>query len=120
MLQKYDQNYKEYIIPYLKDKEFILENFIVNEYFKEQMPFGDYISIWDSYIFLCVLYSMVKLYMIGMAGYHKGINDELTIKLIQSLSREVVHSTNYIQGIVKLLKANNYDTLAYMSILVKN
>jgi len=120
MLQKYEQNYKEYLLPYLRAKEFILENFIVNEYFKEQMPFGDYASIWDSYIFLCILYSMVKLHMIGMAGYHKELNDELTIKLIQSLSREVVHNTNYIQGIVKLLKANNYDTLAYMSILVKN
>ena len=114
MLQKYEENYKEYLIPYLKEKEFILENFIVNEYFKEQMPFGDYTFIWDSYIFLCILYSMVKLHMIGMAGYHKELNDEITIKLIQSLSREVVHNTNYIQGIVKLLKANNYDTLAYM------
>ena len=120
MLQKYEENYKKYLIPYLKEKDFILENYIVNEYFKEQMPFGEYRSIWDSYIFLCILYSMVKLHMIGLAGYHKELNDEITLKLIQSLSKVFLHNSSYIQGIVKLLKDNNYDTLAYMAILVKN
>jgi len=84
------------------------------------MPFGNYQTIWDSYMFLCVLYSMVKLHLIGMAGYHKGLNDDLTLKLIQSLSRVVLHNRSYIQGIIKLLKDNGYDNLAYMSILVKN
>lgn len=120
MLQKYEENYKEYLIPYLEEKEFIMENYLVNEYFKELMPFGGYSSIWDSYIFLCILYSMIKLHMIGMAGYHKGLNDELTLKLIQSLSRVVIHNNSYIQEIIKLLKDNNYDTLPYMAILVKN
>lgn len=120
VLAKYDENYKEYLSPYLKEKEYILENYLVNEYFKEMMPFGNYMSMWDSYIFLCVLYSMVKLHLIGMAGHHKGLDDNLTLKLIQSFSKVVLHNNQYIQGIVKLLKDNGYDSLAYMTILVKN
>lgn len=120
ILQKYEQNYHEYLIPYLKQKEYILENYLVNEYFRELMPFGNYRSIWDSYIFLCVLYSMIKLHLIGMAGYHKGLNDDLTLKLIQSFSKVVLHNSRYIQWIIKLLKDNGYDSLPYMSILVKN
>ncbi|GAA0082205.1 MULTISPECIES: flagellin lysine-N-methylase [Clostridium] len=120
IIEKYETNYKEYLTPYLEDKEYILENYLVNEYFKEMMPFGDYKNIWDSYILLCILYGIVKLQMIGMAGYHKGLNDELTLKLIQSLSKVVLHSNQYIQGVIQLLKYNGYDSLAYMSILVKN
>lgn len=120
VIGNYEGNYKEYLAPYLKDKEYILENYLVNEYFKELMPFGRYSSIWDSYVFLCVLYSMVKLHMIGMAGYHKGMKDELAVKLIQSFSKVVLHNGQYIQGIIKLLKDNGYDSLAYMTILVKN
>lgn len=120
ILAKYELSYTEYLSPYLAEKEYILENYLVNEYFKEMMPFGSYKTMWDSYIFLCVLYSMVKLHLIGMAGHHKGLNDEITLKLIQSFSKVVLHNNQYIQGIIKLLKDNGYDSLAYMSILVKN
>lgn len=120
ILEKYEQNYTQYLEPYLKEKEYILENYLVNEFFKELMPFGSFNSMWDSYIFLCVLYSMVKLHLIGMAGFHEGLNDELVIKLIQSFSKVVLHNSAYIQGIVKLIKDNGLDSLAYMSILVKN
>jgi len=120
ILQKYEYNYKEFVAPYLKDKDYILENYIVNEYFRNLMPLGDYNSMWDSYILLCVLYSMVKFHMIGIGGYNQGLTDELVVELIQCFSKVVLHSTSYIKGILKLLKENNYDTLAYMSILINN
>lgn len=120
ILEKYNINREKYLLPYLEEKEYLLENYLVNEHFRELMPFGNFKAIWDSYIYLCVLYSMVKFHMIGMSGAHKGLTDELTIKLIQSLSKVFTHSTKYIAEIIRLLKDNNYDSLAYMSILVKN
>ena len=120
IVENYETNYSKYLSEYFKEKEYILENYLVNEYFKELMPFGNYKSIWDSYIFLCVIYSMIKLHIIGMAGYHKGFNDDLTLKLIQCFSKVILHNNEYIQYIIKLLKDHEYDSLAYMSILVKN
>ncbi len=120
IVENYKHNYNNYLLPYIKEKEYILENYLVNEYFKDIMPFGNYGTIWDSYIFLCILYGMIKLHMIGMAGYHKGLTDDLTLKLIQSFSKVILHNNEYIQGIIKLLKEHEYDSLAYMSILVKN
>ena len=84
------------------------------------MPFGAFNSIWDSYMILCVIYSMVKLHMIGMAGSHKELNDDIMIKLLQSFSKVMLHNSEYIQDIIKSLKDSEYDSLAYMSILVKN
>lgn len=120
ILAKYEFNYREYLSPYLEEKEYILENYLVNEYFKEMMPFRSYSTMWDSYIVLCIFYSMVKLHLIGISGVYKGLNDEKTLELIQSFSRVIVHNNQYIQGIIKLLKDNGYDSLAYMTILVKN
>lgn len=120
IIKKYEESYKKYYMPYMKEKEYILENYLVNEYFKELMPFGYYKTIWEAYTFLCTLYSMVKLHLIGIAGFNKGLNDDLTLKLIQSLSKEATHNRYYIQGVVGAIKDSGYDSLAYMSILLKN
>ncbi|MBU5427804.1 flagellin lysine-N-methylase [Tissierella pigra] len=120
IIKRYEENYRKYLVPYLEEKEYILENYLVNEYFKELMPFGKYQSIWDSYIFLSVLYSMLKLHMIGMSGYHKGMTDELVLKLIQSFSKIVLHNDQYIYELIKAIKDKGYGNLAYMTILVKN
>lgn len=120
MINAYQESFKNYLQPYLKEKEYILENYLANEFFRMLMPFGSFSSIWDSYIFLCVIYGMLKLHLIGMAGYHKGLTDELTLKLIQSFSKVVIHNNKYIQNIIKLIKDNKYDSLAYMTMLVRN
>lgn len=118
--EKYDQAHNDYYQPYIKEKEYILENYLVNEYFKELMPFGAYHSIWDSYVFLCVLYGVVKLHLIGMAGCNKGLTDDQVIKLIQSFSKTVLHNNAFIQHLIIKLKENQLDSLAFMAILVKN
>lgn len=120
VIENYAKNYKGYYAPYIEEKEYILENYLVNEYFRQMMPFGRYENIWDSYVFLCVLYSMTKLHLIGMAGYHRQLNDDLTLKLIQSLSKEVIHNIKYTSGVIQVIKDSGYDSLAYMSILLKN
>ncbi|ABW20039.1 flagellin lysine-N-methylase [Alkaliphilus oremlandii] len=119
-IKKYEEAYDSYLKDYLKEKEYILENFLVNEYFRWMMPFGGFTSIWDSYIFICVVYGMIKLHLVGMAEYHKELNDELTLKLIQSFSKVILHNNQYIQSIINLIKENGLDTLAYMTILSRN
>ena len=118
--KKYSKNYQEFYKPYIEEKEYILENYLVNEYFRNMMPFGSYKSIWDSYIFLCVMYSMIKLHMIGVSGAHKQLNDEIVLKIIQSFSKVVMHNNMYIQKIIELIKTSGFDSLAYMAILIKN
>lgn len=120
ILLKYKDNFNLYYVPYLKEKEHILENFLVNEYYKDMMPFGDYKDIWESYISLCITYSVIKFHLIGMSGYNKGLSDDLVVKLIQSFSKVVLHDNAYVKSIIQAIKDNGYDTLAYMSVLVNN
>ena len=117
---KYINNHETYVTEYMKEKGYILENFIVNEFFMRMMPFGAGDSAWDSYLFLCVFYGMVKMNLNGLAGYHKGLTDEAVFKLIQSFSKVVLHNVKFIPNMVKLLKDNGFDTLAWMTILVND
>ena len=46
--------------------------------------------------------------------------EALDVSTHGNVTKVVLHNNQYIQGIVKLLKDNGYDSLAYMAILVKN
>lgn len=120
ILEKYDYNYREYLVPYINEKEYVLENFLVNFFFKELMPFGNYKSILDAYTFLCISYSMIKMHLIGMGGKEEGITDEMVVKLIQSYSKVVLHNRPFMARIIDVLQSSGYGSLAYLSILVKN
>jgi lysine-N-methylase len=55
-----------------------------------------------------------------MSGYHKGLTDETVFRAIQSFSKVVLHNQNFMANMIKVLKANGYDTLAWMTILVND
>lgn len=118
--QQYLEAYHSYYNPFMIGHEYILENYLVNSVYKNLFPLGDK-TIFDDYIKLIMHYSMIKLHLIGMAGFHKekfGVDQ--VIKLIQSFSKTIEHDAVYISGIIQLLKHNGYDSMAYMTILINN
>ncbi|MGG2017886.1 flagellin lysine-N-methylase [Bacillus sp. S10(2024)] len=115
----YKKAYEEFYEPFMTEHEYILENYLVNYIFKNLFPFGQK-TLFDNYVMLIIHYSMIKLHLIGMAGFHKGLTTDLVIKLIQSFAKTVEHNTAYLKGVLNLLKENEFTTMPYMSILVKN
>ena len=118
--QRYHEAWEKYYEPYMKDHEYILENYLVNYVFKNLFPFTGEKSLFDAYMMLVIHYSLIKLHLIGMAGYHEGLSDELVTKLIQSFAKTVEHNQKYVKDIAALMKENAFNTMAYMSILIKN
>jgi lysine-N-methylase len=118
IVKKYKENRETYVAAYLKDKSYVLENFVVNEFFAHLMPFGSGETAWDSYLFLCVLYGMVKLHLNGIAGARRGLTDEAVARIIQTFAKTVLHNGKFIPNMIKRLKENEFDTLAWMAILV--
>lgn len=117
--EHYKKAYEEFYEPFMTEHEYILENYLVNYVFKNLFPLGQK-TLFDDYVMLVIHYSMIKLHLIGMAGFHKGLTTDLVIKLIQSFGKTVEHSTTYLKNIFNLLKANEFTTLPYMAILIKN
>ncbi|MBN8201551.1 flagellin lysine-N-methylase [Bacillus sp. NTK034] len=115
----YKKAFEEYYEPFMTKHEYILENYLVNYIFKNWFPLGQK-TLFDDYVMLVIHYSMIKLHLIGMSGFHKDLTKDLVIKLIQSFAKTVEHNSAYLKKIFDLLKANGFTTMAYMSILVKN
>jgi lysine-N-methylase len=118
IVKKYTENRETYVTAYLKDRGYVLENFVVNEFFAHLMPFGSGETTWDAFLFLCVLYGMVKLHINGVAGCRNGLTDEAVVRIIQTFSKTVLHNAKFVPNMVKRLKEGGFDTLAWMAILV--
>jgi lysine-N-methylase len=118
--KRYKDAFKEYYNPFMKDREYILENYLVNYVFKNLFPFSKYDSVFEEYVMLVVHYAMIKLHLIGISNYHEELNEDLVIKLIQSFVKTVEHNENYLKRIYELLKAFGFTKMSYMAILIKN
>ncbi|HEY0828349.1 MAG TPA: flagellin lysine-N-methylase [Bacilli bacterium] len=118
--EHYREAYHAYYQPFMREHEYILENYLVNYVFKTLFPLGGK-SVVDEYVMLVMHYAMIKLHLIGMAGFHKGdFGVDHVIKLIQSFAKTIEHNALYLRGAIELLKKNNYTSMAYMAILIKN
>lgn len=117
--EHYKKAFEEFYEPFMTEHEYILENYLVNYVFKNLFPLGQK-TLFDDYVMLVIHYSMIKLHLIGMAGFHKGLTTDLIIKLIQSFAKTVEHNNTNLQKMFDLLKANEFTTMAYMAILIKN
>ncbi len=118
--QRYQEASKEYYEPFMNEHEYILENYLVNHAFKNLFPFSDSKSLFDSYMMLVIHFALIKMHLIGMAGFHSGLNKELVIKLIQSFSKTVEHNNAYLKGVADSMRQNSFNTMPYMAILIKN
>jgi lysine-N-methylase len=118
--ERYSEAYTNYYVPFMADHEYILENYLVNYVYKNMFPFTGSKELFDAYVMMVIHYAMIKMLLIGNAGYHKELTIDRVMLVIQSFAKTIEHSDVYLKKIEKLLKENGYTTMAYMSILIKN
>ncbi|WP_432405486.1 flagellin lysine-N-methylase [Wukongibacter sp. M2B1] len=112
--RNYKRNYEKYLRPYLYEKAYILENFLVNYVFVYSSEIFNINDIWTLYLKLCVIYGLLKFNLVGLATYNKEMNDDLMLKLIQSLSKTIIPDKKYMESVMKYLeqeKLNEYTNL---------
>ena len=117
---RYQEAEETYYRPFMAGREHILENYLVNYVFKNLFPFSGGKNLFDNYVMMVVHYALIKMHLIGMAAFNRGLTEEVVIKLIYSFARAVEHNPPYLRHVLRLLKDNGYDTMAYMAILIKN
>ncbi|MFT9496478.1 flagellin lysine-N-methylase [Anaerosolibacter sp.] len=118
--KQYRKSYEKYLKPYLDEKSYILENFLVNYVFIYGMELFKLNTIWTSYMKLCVVYGLFKFNLVGLAAYHKGMNDDLALKLIQSLSKTIITDRTYLDSVIKYLEKVKLVELTQIITLVED
>lgn len=120
ILQRYEAAYRGYYEPFMREHEYILENYLVNYVFMNLFPCGKYESVFAEYTMLVLHYALIKMHLIGMAAFHQGLTIEWIVKLFYSFSRVIEHNTAFLQSVYNALKDNEYISLPYMAALIRN
>lgn len=108
-------NYREF----MKDYEYIYENYLVNYMFKTLFPISK-MSLLDTYVNLIVHFSVIKMNLVGLCGHYKDdMNTEKVIHFIQSFAKVVEHDNFIVDKLNKYLSENDLNTFAHMVILMR-
>ncbi|ACD54047.1 lysine-N-methylase [Clostridium botulinum] len=78
---------------YIKEYDYIFENYIVNQIFKDLIPFNKGENILKSINILKNNYKIIKAYIIGIAlNSDSKISEKDIIRVIQALSKDIEHN----------------------------
>ena len=110
-----------YYYPFMKEREYILENYLVNYVFKNSFPFSKEDNFFDNYVLMVLHYALIKMHLIGLAAYYKAdFSEEIIIKLIQSFGKVIEHNQIFLEDTLKFVKESGFTTLSWMLLLIKN
>ncbi len=118
----YKNAYDRYYQPFMVDNEYMLENYCINYLFKTLFPYTgpDKPAPFEAYVAMILNYAMLKMYLIGHAGYYKELNTQIVIKMIYSFAKAIEHDSTYLETITDALQKNGINSLGHMAILIKN
>jgi len=117
---KYQIAFETYYRPFMDEREYILENYLTNYVFMRCFPFGDS-RLFDHYVLLIIHYSIIKMFLIGLAGYYKeDLTIEHIVQLISAYSRNIEHHPTFSQEIHKVFKNLELLSMPYMAVLIRN
>lgn len=120
VLKNYNEAYNEFYLPFISKQEYLLENYLVNYVFTNVFPFSIYTSVYDEYNMLIIHYALIKFHLIGMSRHHKGLNEKLVVKLVQSFAKNFEHNRPILKTLLNLLKKVQFTKMSDMMILIKN
>lgn len=90
------KNHSSFSVFQLEKFDYIFENYLVNQIFKDLIPFNKGGILLDSYNLLKNTYKIIKTYVIGIAmNFNRDIQPKDIIRVIQALSKEIEHNKVY-------------------------
>lgn len=120
VINNYKNAIKSYYEPFMNKNSYIIENYLVNYVFVKLFPLNEGKNVFDDYMMLVINYSFIKMMLLGRALYNEKITIDMAVDLIQIFSKTVEHNDKFILHIKKLMIDNKFNTMPYMSILLKN
>ena len=119
LAENYRLAFENYYTSFAAQHEYIFENYLVNYVYNKLFPLSNE-DILDEYLKLVFHYSLIRMLLIGIAGFHQGLSLELAVKLIQSFAKTIEHDQQYINETKDWFKAKGLTSMSYVSILIRN
>lgn len=118
ILATYTQAYADHYLPYFQSRQHIFENYLVNEVLTRLFPFtrGAYLDLYQEMVSnLAVL----QVLLVGMAGHHRGLTDELVLQAMQTFARKATHSRDHLDAVLDILRTGPQDSFIHTMWLLK-
>lgn len=116
--ERFVESLNDFYNPFMKNYEYIYENYLVNYMFKNLFPISN-MSLLDTYVNLVVHFSIMKMNLVGLCGHYKEeMDDEKVLHFIQSFAKVVEHDITIVGKIHRYLSENEMNTFAHMVILM--
>lgn len=119
ILLKYKEGFDNYYIPFITKHGYMLENYLVNYVFKNLMPI-DHISPLKSFMQMILHFSIIKIHLISYGLDTHNLTWDSCLDIIQAFSKQYEHNQAFFNQLLTVLEKENYLTLAYLTILIKN
>ena len=103
VLHNFFQAHETYYSPFMRDKEYIIENYLVNHVYISLFP-NINSNCYDQCILIYLHYLMIMTHLVGLAAYYRSdFGIAHVIRLIQSYSRVMEHSGDYLLRKYKIM-----------------
>lgn len=116
LLENYSKELEGKYRKFIEEKEYILENYLVNLAFTNLIPYEKDGNVFNKYLELVILYSLVKLYLLGTE--ENEITEERVVKVFTLLSRVINHNQSYMKEAVAYINALSKNEMNKLAILV--
>lgn len=103
---------------YMNEKEYILENYLVNHLFSSMFPAAENEKLFQQVFYFGVLYALIRIQLVGMFANGESLSDNDAVKLIQSFTKNFEHSSTFKKEVLKKCKDEQVLSLGHLSLLV--
>lgn len=118
ILSAYSRAHATHYRPYFQDRQYIFENYLVNEVIIRLFPFtrGAYLDLYREMV--CNL-AIIQVLLVGIAGHENGLTDELVLQTMQTYARKSNHNRDHFDALLHSLHAGSQDSFIHTMWLLK-
>lgn len=115
---RFRQNHAEFYRPFFLGREYIFENYLVNQVVTRLFPFTrrSYLDLYREMV--CNL-SVIQVLLAGMATKHRGLNEALVIRLFQTFARNSNHNSAHLDNLIASLRTDAQDSFVHVMWMLK-
>jgi lysine-N-methylase len=118
LLEKYTHSYTAHYRPFMQDKDYIFENYLVNQVITRMFPFTRR-SYLDQYRELVCNLAVIQVLLTGIAAKHQGLNEAQVIQLFQTFARNSNHNSAHLDNLIASLRAGVQDSFVHVMWMLK-
>lgn len=103
---------------FLEKNQYIIENYLVNEFFRLLMPFGEDRTLWNCIITLSTNFAFIKLSLLARLVSDKELDRDYLLFSIQQISRHLIHDIYYRGKLENIYEKYSLESLGGIYTLI--